>query len=68
MTAERAIQIAVFVLLLAGFWSISAWASYNYLQDVVLVVAGIALSWGIVLLVLYVVFKRLDWNWWSPTI
>jgi hypothetical protein len=24
------------------------------------------LSWGIILLILYVSFKKLGWHWWSP--
>jgi hypothetical protein len=28
-------------------------------------VAAIALGWGVILLVLYVGFKTLDWSWWS---
>jgi hypothetical protein len=66
MTAERAIHLLIFVLLLLGLWTVSAWASYTYLiNNIVLAVAGIPLSWGIILLVLYVAFKRLNWNWWS---
>ena len=67
MTAERAIHIAVFALLLVGSWSVSAWVSLTYLNsNVILEIAGITLSWGIILLILYVIFKKLDWNWWNP--
>jgi hypothetical protein len=66
LTAERAIHIAVFALLLVGSWSISAWISLTYLSDWILLIAGVALSWGILLLLLYVIFKKLNWNWWSP--
>lgn len=66
MTAERAIHVAMFVLILVGLCGISAWASYSYLSDnLILEVAGIALSWGVILSVLYLVFRQLDWNWWS---
>jgi len=66
MTTERAIHFAMFILLLVGLCAISAWASYSYLSgNVVLEVAGIALSWGLILLVLYLGFKKLDWNWWG---
>jgi hypothetical protein len=59
--------MAVFALLLVGFWIISAWASLTYLSgNWFLAVAGVALSWGIILLVLYVSFKKLGWNWWNP--
>jgi hypothetical protein len=57
--------MAVFALLLIGFWSISAWTSYTYIDNEVLKIAGITLSWGIILLILYVSFKKLGWNWWS---
>jgi hypothetical protein len=67
LTAERGIHVAVFALLLVGFWSISAWASLTYLSDNwILAIAGVTLSWGIILLILYVSFKKLGWHWWSP--
>ena len=67
MTAERAIHLLIFVLLLMGLWTVSAWASYTYLisNNIVLAIASIPLGWGIILLVLYVAFKRLNWDWWS---
>lgn len=66
MTAERAIHVAMFILILVGLCGISAWASYSYLSDnLILEVAGIALIWGVILSVLYLVFRQLDWNWWS---
>jgi len=67
LTAERVIHIAVFTLLLVGLWSISAWISLTYLSDNwILLVAGVTLSWGIILLILYAAFKKAGWNWWSP--
>ncbi|MEM3536455.1 MAG: hypothetical protein QXF44_01630 [Candidatus Bathyarchaeia archaeon] len=66
MAVERAIQFAMFLLILVGLCGISAWASYSYLSDnLILEVAGIALSWGVILLILYLGFKRLGWNWWG---
>jgi hypothetical protein len=66
LRAERIIHIAVFVLLLIGFWSLSAWASLTYLNaNIILEIAGFTLSWGVILLVLYLGFKKLGWNWWS---
>jgi hypothetical protein len=66
LTAERAIQCAMFILILVGLCGVSAWASYAYLSEAhpILEVATIALSWGVILLVLYVSFKKLEWNWW----
>jgi hypothetical protein len=66
LTAERAIHFAIFALLLVGLTSVSAWACYANLRDtLILEVAGITLSWGIILLVLYVGFGKLGWDWWS---
>lgn len=66
MAGERAIQFAVFILILVGLCGISAWASYSYLSDnLILEAAGIALSWGVILLILYLGFKKMYWEWWS---
>jgi hypothetical protein len=66
MPGEKAIQIGTFILLLIGLCSLIAWASYTYLQGtLILQIAGIALGWGVVLVVLYVGFKALGWKWWS---
>jgi hypothetical protein len=69
MTAERAIYFAMFILLLVGLCGISAWASYNYIyleeKNAILAVASIALSWGVILSILYLGFRQLDWDWWS---
>jgi hypothetical protein len=65
LTAERAIHAAVFALLLIGLCTLSGWVLYNYVNEFVLKLAGITLSWGIILLALYVVFKKLNWHFWS---
>jgi hypothetical protein len=67
MTAERAIHLLIFVLLLLGLWTVSAWASYTYLisNNIVLAIAGIPLGWGIILLVLYVAKHNLRKNSWN---
>ena len=66
MTAERAIHASIFILLLVGLTVLSAWASYTYLQDnLILVIGSIPLSWGIILLAMYLSFKKLGWKWWS---
>ena len=65
LTAERVIHAAVFALLLIGLCTVTGWASYQYINEFVLKLAGITLSWGIILLVLYVAFKKADWRWWS---
>ncbi|MEM2280366.1 MAG: hypothetical protein QXZ68_00035 [Candidatus Bathyarchaeia archaeon] len=67
MTVERAIQCATFLLILVGLCGLSAWAAHTYLSDahVILEAAAIALSWGVILLILYVSFKKLNWEWWG---
>jgi hypothetical protein len=66
LTAERAIHFAIFSLVLIGLGSVSAWACYTYLVELILKIAGITLSWGTILLILYVSFGKLGWNWWAP--
>ncbi len=66
LTAEKAIHFAIFVFMLIGLSSLSAWVSYTYLHDtLILEIAGMALSWGTILLVLYVSFSRAHWDWWG---
>ena len=65
MPAERAIHFAIFTLLLIGLCAVSAWVCYAYQQQLILQIAGIALSWGVILLVLYTGFIKLEWKWWS---
>ncbi len=65
MPGERVIHLTMFILILVGLCSLSAWISHAYLTELILQVAAIALSWGITLLVLYVGFKALGWDWWT---
>jgi hypothetical protein len=66
LTTEKAIHLAMFILLLVGLCGISAWTSYTYLSETLMLeIAGIALSWGVILLILYLGFKKLNWDWWS---
>ena len=66
MPIERAIQAATFILLLVGLCSLSAWVSYRFLQnDLILQVAAVALGWGTILLVLYALYRTLHWDWWT---
>ena len=64
LNAERAIHAAIFILLLVGLCALAGWANNNYVDDIVLKIAGLALSWGIILLALYLSFKKLNWRWW----
>ncbi len=65
LTAERAIHAGIFALLLIGLFTITGWASNNYVDDLILKVAGITLSWGIILLALYLGFRKANWHWWN---
>jgi predicted MFS family arabinose efflux permease len=65
LAGERAIHIAIFLLVLIGLGGISGSIIFTDTQDNLLRIAGIALCWGIILLVLYVVFNFLDWKWWE---
>ncbi|MDH5793954.1 MAG: hypothetical protein OEZ18_05285 [Candidatus Bathyarchaeota archaeon] len=65
MTVERAIHFVMFSLILMGLCGVSAWTSYAYVPNDLLKIASIALSWGVILLILYLGFKKLNWDWWS---
>jgi hypothetical protein len=66
MISERAIHAGIFMLLLVGLTVLTSWASYHYLQsNLILVIGSISLGWGIILLAMYLSFKRLGWDWWS---
>jgi hypothetical protein len=65
LTAERAIHAAIFALLLVGVYAISGWVCYSYIENGILKIGGITLSWGITLLIMYVSFKKLNWGWWG---
>ena len=65
LAGETAIHIAIFILFLIGLCGISGYVINTYAGNSLLAIAGIALSWGLILLVLYAVFKTLDWKWWE---
>jgi len=65
LTGERAIHVAIFLLVLVGLCGISGWIIYSYAQNDLLKIAGIALGWGIILLALYAGFSALNWKWWE---
>ena len=68
LNTERVIHAAVFILLLVGLCALAGWVSNNYVDDLVLKIAGVALSWGIILLALYLSFKKLNWRWWTNSL
>jgi hypothetical protein len=68
MGAERVIHASIFFLLLFGIAALCVWAIstlISFQENIVLFIATIPLSWGILLLVLYVAFLKKDWKWWS---
>ena len=68
MTTERFIHAGIFMLLLVGLSVLSAWASYTYInaqENLILVIAFIPLSWGLILLAMYLAFNKVGWQWWS---
>jgi len=65
LTAERIIHVIAFILLLIGLCGMTAWGIYTYVDDSALKIASMALSWGVILLILYLGFKALKWDWWG---
>ena len=65
LAGERALHVTIFLLLLIGICGISGGIIYSSVPDPLLRIAGIALIWGIILLVLYVGFRALNWKWWE---
>jgi hypothetical protein len=65
LNVERAIHFVTFSLILVGLCGVTTWMSYTYVLNDLLKIAGIALSWGVILLILYLGFKKLNWDWWS---
>jgi membrane protein implicated in regulation of membrane protease activity len=58
----------MFILILIGLCLLSGWVSHAYLTDLILQLAAVALSWGAILLVLYVGFRVLGWDWWAERV
>ena len=68
MTAERIIHASIFMLLLVGLSALSVWAVFTYIppqDNIILVIATLPLSWGIILLAIYLSFNKLGWKWWN---
>jgi hypothetical protein len=56
------------MLLLVGLGALSVWAVFTVippLENIILVIATVPLSWGIILLAIYLSFNKLGWKWWS---
>ncbi len=65
VNSERALHLAMFFLIFAGVSILTGWASFSYIEDWVLKIGAAALIWGLTLLVLYLVFNKLEWRWWT---
>jgi hypothetical protein len=68
LTAERVIHASIFILLLIGLTALSLWITFTYLppqNNLFLEIALVPLSWGIILLAMYLSFNKLGWKWWS---
>jgi hypothetical protein len=67
LTAERGILGGIFALILVGLGILSAWLIYSFLwaNNMIIAIALIPLSWGLILLVMYLAFRALDMSWWD---
>jgi len=68
LSTERVIHASIFVLLLVGLGALSVWAILTYIppiENIILIIGTVALSWGIILLATYLSFNKLGWKWWS---
>jgi len=66
--AERVIHATIFILLLAGLAALCIWAVSSYIafgDNMILFIATLPLSWGIILLAMYLIFNKLGWKWWN---
>jgi hypothetical protein len=57
----------MFIFILVGLWGISAYVCINFLTEsnLLLAYAVMLLSWGVILAIMYLVFKYQDWAWWD---
>ncbi|MCL2684806.1 MAG: hypothetical protein FWE73_00200 [Candidatus Bathyarchaeota archaeon] len=66
--AERVIHATIFILLLAGLAALCLWTVLGYIpfeDNKILFIAILPLSWGIILLAMYLSFSKLGWKWWN---
>jgi hypothetical protein len=67
LAAKKAIFFIVFFLFLLGACGLAAYAfslAFNPFKSLVFYL-GTAIAWGVILLVLYLIFERLEWEWWT---
>lgn len=68
MAAKKVLYFIIFFLFLVGVCGLTAYAFAVAIKDPLtnpLFYAATAIAWGVVLLILYLVFERQDWEWWS---
>jgi hypothetical protein len=68
MAAQKVIYFIIFFLFLLGTCGLTAYAFSVAIKNPLaspLFYAGTALAWGVILLILYLVFERQDWEWWT---
>jgi hypothetical protein len=67
MAAQKVIYFIIFFLFLIGACGLTAYAFSVSLGGLTnpLFYASTAIAWGVILLILYLVFERQDWEWWT---
>ncbi|MEM2916823.1 MAG: hypothetical protein QXN63_00500 [Candidatus Bathyarchaeia archaeon] len=65
MEIEKAIHFTMFILILLGLWGVTAWILFTVLNSLAPQIVLTLLSWGIILAILYLLFKNRNWEWWS---
>jgi hypothetical protein len=67
LAAKSVLYFIIFFLFLFGTCGLAAYAIFVATGGIAdpIFYAATAISWGVILLVLYLVFERQDWEWWS---
>jgi uncharacterized membrane protein YdcZ (DUF606 family) len=68
LDTEKIIHLIIFFLFLIGACWLTAYAlsvAVNHPLSSPVFYAGTAMVWGVILLILYLVFKKQNWEWWS---
>lgn len=68
MAAQKIIYFVIFFLFLIGACGLSAYVFNQSIEGGIispLFYAATAITWGVILLVLYLIFERQEWEWWT---
>jgi hypothetical protein len=68
LAAQKILYFIIFFLFLVGACGLSAYVFARSIEGDItnpLFYAATAITWGIILLVLYLVFEKQDWEWWT---